>query len=70
VSPDARIRSPFAAPVLQTLLTVREIAAQLGVSTATVYKLCTRGELRYVRILGSIRVARPDLDAYLGLQSV
>jgi excisionase family DNA binding protein len=70
VSPDARIRSPFAAPVLQALLTVREIAARLGVSTATVYKLCTRGELRYVRILGSIRVARSDLDAYLGLQLV
>jgi hypothetical protein len=35
VSPVARFRSPFAAPVLQGFLTVRDVAAHLCVSTAT-----------------------------------
>ena len=38
------------------LLTVREAARVLQVSTATVYKLCTRGELGHVRVLNSIRI--------------
>ena len=38
------------------LLTVREAARVLRVSTATVYKLCTRGELGHVRVLNSIRI--------------
>jgi excisionase family DNA binding protein len=37
------------------LLTVREVARVLRVSTATVYKLCTRGELAHVRVLNVIR---------------
>ena len=49
--------------MLQGFLTVREVAARLSVSTATVYKLCTRGEIAYVRILGAIRVAPDDLAA-------
>jgi excisionase family DNA binding protein len=60
---DPQFCSPFAAPVLQGFLTVREVAARLSVSTATVYKLCTRGELAYVRIFGAIRVAPDDLAA-------
>jgi excisionase family DNA binding protein len=51
--------------VLQALLTVREVAAQLGVSVATVYKLCTRRQLPYVRILGAIRVAPDALAAFV-----
>jgi len=31
--------------VLQGFLTVREVAARLSVSTATVYKLCAAGKL-------------------------
>jgi excisionase family DNA binding protein len=38
------------------LLTVREAARVLRVSTATVYKLCTRGELAHVRVLNRIRI--------------
>jgi excisionase family DNA binding protein len=38
------------------LLTVREAARMLGVSTATVYKLCARGELTHVRVLNVIRI--------------
>src|SRR5205085_11991547 len=65
VGSDTRFCSPFAAPVLQGFLTVREVAARLSVSTATVYKLCARGELAYVRIFGAIRVAPDDLGALI-----
>jgi excisionase family DNA binding protein len=44
---------------------VREVAARLGVSTATVYKLVNGGALAHVRIANSIRVAPADLAAYL-----
>ena len=47
------------------LLSVREVAAQLGVCTATVYRLCDRGELPHVRILDSIRVAPHDLRVFI-----
>jgi excisionase family DNA binding protein len=43
--------------VLHDFLTVREVAARGKVSTATVYKLCAGGQLPYVRVLGSIRIA-------------
>jgi excisionase family DNA binding protein len=46
---------------LRTFLTVREVAALLRVSTATVYELCARGKLRHVRVLNAIRVAPCDL---------
>jgi excisionase family DNA binding protein len=38
------------------LLTVREAARVLRVSTATVYKLCALGELAHVRVLNVIRI--------------
>lgn len=38
------------------MLTVREAARILRVSTATVYKLCTRGELGHVRVLNALRI--------------
>jgi len=41
---------------------------RLSVSTATVYKLCARGELAYVRIFGAIRVAPDDLVAVVALR--
>jgi len=34
----------------ERLLTVREVASRLGVSTALVYRLCERNELRSLRI--------------------
>jgi excisionase family DNA binding protein len=64
VSPVARFRSPLAAPVLQGFLSVRDVAAQLGMSAATVYKLCAARELPYMRILGAIRIAPADLAAF------
>jgi len=65
VSFGAPFCSPFAAPVLQGLITVREVAKQLGVSTATVYKLCTTRQLPCVRVLGAIRIAPADVAAYI-----
>jgi excisionase family DNA binding protein len=48
------------------LLGVREVAARLGVSTATVYKLCERGTLPHVRVLnGVIRVEVAALAAFV-----
>ena len=38
-------------------LTVREVAARLRVSTATVYDLCESGGLTHVRVSNAIRVA-------------
>ena len=49
------------------LLMVKEAAARLGVSTATVYGLCERGRLPYVRIsTHAIRIAEQDLSAFAG----
>jgi excisionase family DNA binding protein len=47
------------------LLAVRQVAQILGVSTATVYLLCGRGELAHVRVSNAIRIARADVGAYL-----
>ncbi len=47
------------------LLSVREVADRLGVTTATVYKLARLGELPQVRVLNAIRVAPADLAAYI-----
>ena len=75
LSPDlANIRSKVNAPVMQEiktesacpcLLTVKEVAARLRTSTATVYGLCDRGELAYVRVsTHAIRVDERDLAAF------
>ena len=47
------------------LLSVRELAARLGVSTATIYGLCHRGELAHVRISNAYRVHPDDLDRFI-----
>jgi excisionase family DNA binding protein len=44
---------------------VGEVAEQLGVCAATVYRLCERGELQHLRIVNSIRVRPDDLTAFL-----
>ena len=62
------------APLMQTdgevaggpLLTVREAAERLKVSTATVYALCESGRLAFVRLsTHSIRIAAGDLARYV-----
>ncbi|TMA86837.1 MAG: helix-turn-helix domain-containing protein [Deltaproteobacteria bacterium] len=47
---------------MRTLLTVKEVAAYLHVSTETVYRLCALGELRHIRVLNAIRMASSDVD--------
>jgi excisionase family DNA binding protein len=45
----------------ETLLTVVEVAQQLRVSTATVYKLCHEGLLAHVRGLNAVRISSTAL---------
>ncbi len=47
------------------LLSVRQVAGQLGVCTATVYALCAKGALPHVRVLNAVRVAPGDLEAFV-----
>ena len=47
------------------LLRVAEVAEQLGICAATVYRLCERGELPHVRIVNSIRIRPADLEAVI-----
>jgi excisionase family DNA binding protein len=51
------------------LLRVAEVAEQLGVCAAIVYRLCERGELPHVRIVNSIRVRPADLDALVAARA-
>jgi excisionase family DNA binding protein len=47
------------------LLSVKQVAARLGVSTPIVYRLANCGELPHVRISNAIRVAPADLEAFV-----
>jgi len=53
------------APFADRLLTVREVAAFLRVSTRTVYLLCDEGKLAHVRIANAIRVEPATLAAFV-----
>jgi excisionase family DNA binding protein len=53
---------PDARPIV---LSVSEVAAQLGVCRDTVYRLIQRGELPAARVGSLLRVRRPGLEAYL-----
>lgn len=50
------------------LLSVRDVAARLGMCTATVYRLVGEGQLAHVRVLNAIRVAPRDLEAFIETQ--
>jgi excisionase family DNA binding protein len=47
------------------LLKVAEVAEHLGVSNATVYALCERGELPYVWVVTSMRIRPRDLEEFV-----
>jgi excisionase family DNA binding protein len=47
------------------LLSARAVASHLGVSTATVYKLCGSGKLPHVRVGNAIRVEPGALVAFV-----
>lgn len=46
------------------LLTVRDVAARLQVSTKTVYRLKTEGLLAFVKVRGSLRFRDDDVCAF------
>ncbi len=50
---------------VKRLLTVREVAQCLSVSTATVYALCKRHELAHLRVSNAIRVIPAELEFFL-----
>jgi len=54
---------------VEAVLTVREVAARLRMSTATVYAMCRRGELEHYRVSNSIRVTESALAGYLRIVS-
>jgi excisionase family DNA binding protein len=58
-------RPGFRTATIGLLLTVREVAARLRVSTATVYDLCESGGLAHVRVSNAIRVGEDDLRAFI-----
>jgi excisionase family DNA binding protein len=49
----------------QGMFTVREVAGRLRVSTATVYRMCERGELGHVRVSNAIRVPEVAVAALI-----
>lgn len=50
----------------ESLLTVRQVAAELQVSRAKIYTAIRTGQLRAVQLSArSLRVRRVDLDSYL-----
>jgi len=57
--PPQGIREP------DELLRLSEVAKLLRISRATAYRLCSSGQLRHVRIVNSIRIARADLERLL-----
>ena len=60
------LRAVRGSPVAPTaLLPVREVARQLGVSTATVYRLSEQRELHHIRVSNAIRIGPVDLEAFL-----
>ena len=70
----ARVWTPRVTPELQSagstppgwsrLLSVREVAARLGVCTSTIYKLCAEGKLQHVRVSNAIRISEAVLRAH------
>jgi excisionase family DNA binding protein len=75
VTENASVETQFGAPVVrelppdpgphERLITVRVVAARLGLSSASVYKLCQRGELRGMRIGGALRFSPQVVDEYV-----
>jgi excisionase family DNA binding protein len=79
VAESGYVETPFGAPVVrdvladpgphERLMTVREVAARLGVCTALVYRLCQRNELLALRIGGAPRLHRETVASFVGRPS-
>ena len=59
------MRGPQLASGAVAWLTVSDVAKELRVSSATVYRLIDRGELRHARVSNAIRISPTDLAAFL-----
>jgi len=53
---------------VERLLTVRQVAEQLGVCAATVYKWAAAGVLPHIRVVNVIRVRHQDLTRLLAVR--
>ena len=72
---NGSVETPFGARVVhelppdpgphERLITVRAVAARLGLSLASVYKLCERAQLRGLRIGGALRFNSQVIDEYI-----
>jgi excisionase family DNA binding protein len=47
------------------VLTVAEVAERLRVCRATIYRLCSEGQLGHLRVSNAIRIPEKALRAYL-----
>lgn len=63
-----RVRSILTAPkhIECQTRSVREAAAELGLSEITIYRLINRGLLRRLPGVGRVRITKKSIDHYLG----
>jgi excisionase family DNA binding protein len=59
------VRRHLDAPEFPEVLLVSEVAVVLRVRPSTVYALCDRGELPYLRVSGAIRIRRDSLADFV-----
>ena len=66
-APNAGFRNRLLTMDLQPtdLLTVRDVAARLGVCRATIYELCRRRDLEHIRVLNAVRIPLAAVATYL-----
>jgi len=79
VAESGCVETPFGAPVVrrigpdpgphERLLTVREVAARLGVCTALIYRLCAWDELAVLRIGGALRFYPKSIESFVARKS-
>lgn len=48
-----------------SLLKISDICKQLSISRTTLYQLINRGDLKPIRVMGAVRFASADIDAYV-----
>ena len=51
--------------IVEPAMTVRDVAAFLNVDEKTIYRLAQKGDLPGIKVLGSWRFQRPDLEAWI-----
>lgn len=51
--------------IMESAITVRDVAVLLNVDEKTVYRLVQKGDLPGFKVSGSWRFQRPDLEAWI-----